>query len=107
VLGPEQLNVTPRLSPLVLESSVAVAVSEKVAREIGLADNQVIRGVIATRGGLIKLLINGQELGWASTKKFKQGDSIDFRVRTTANGKILLPISVELAKPLKTAPRVY
>ena len=103
MLGPEQLNVTPRLSPLVLESSVAVAVSEKVAREIGLADNQVIRGVIATRGGLIKLLINGQELGWASTKKFKQGDSIDFRVRTTANGKILLPISVELAKPLKTA----
>ena len=75
----------------------------KVAREIGLADNQVVRGVIAARGGLMKLLINGQELGWASTKKFKPGDSIDFRVRTTANGKTLLPISVELAKPLKTA----
>jgi hypothetical protein len=103
VLGPEQLNITPRLSPFLLESSAAVAVSEKVAREIGLADNHVVRGVIATRGGLIKLLMNGQELGWAATKKFKPGDSIDFRVRTTANGKILLPISVELAKPLKTA----
>ena len=103
MLGPEQLNITPRLSPLVLESSAAVAVSEKVAREIGLADNQVVRGVIAARGGLMKLLINGQELGWASTKKFKPGDSIDFRVRTTINGKTLLPISVELAKSLKTA----
>lgn len=103
MLGPEQLNITPRLSPLGLESSAAVAVSEKVAREIGLADNQVIRGVIAIRAGLTKLLMNGQELDWASTKKFKSGDSIDFRVRTTANGQTLLPISVELAKPLKTA----
>ncbi len=103
MLGPEQLNIAPRLSPLVLESSAAVAVSEKVAREIGLSDNQIIRGVIATRGGLLKLLMNGQELAWASTKKFKPGDNIDFRVRTTTNGNMLLPISVELAKPLKTA----
>ena len=55
MLGPEQLNIAPRLSPLVLESSAAVAVSEKVAREIGLSDNQIIRGVIATRGGFCLL----------------------------------------------------
>ena len=103
MLGPEQLNITPRLSPHVLESSPVVAVSEKVAREIGLADNQVIRGLIATRGGLMKLLINGQELGWAASKKFKPGDTIDFRVRTTVDGKTLLPISVELANSLRRA----
>jgi len=106
VLGPEQLNVTPRLSPVIVESSAAINVSEKMAREIGLSDNQIIRGVIATRGGLIKLLMNNRELAWTSTKKFKPGDGIDFRVRNSVNGKILQPISVEIAKPLTTANSV-
>jgi len=103
LLGPEQLNITPRLAPLTLESSAAITVSEKIAREIGLSDNQVVRGVIAARGGLMKLLVNDQELDWASNKKFKSGDSIDFRVRTTAQGALLLPLSIERAKPSKTS----
>ena len=102
-MGPEQLNIPPRFAPLISESSAAITVSEKIAREIGLSDNQVVRGVIAARGGLMKLLVNDQELDWASNKKFKLGDSIDFRVRTTTQGALLLPLSIDRATPSKTS----
>ncbi len=94
MLGPEQLNVVPRLSPVLMESVAAVRVSEQLARNLGLSDNQIVRGVIAARNGTVSLLLNNRELEWAAGKRFKDGDKIDFRVENTATGRILKPVAV-------------
>ncbi|MDG0968216.1 MAG: hypothetical protein P8O06_00085 [Porticoccaceae bacterium] len=100
MLGPEQLNMVPRLSPVSMESVTVVRVSEQLARDVGLADNQVIRGIIASRNGAAVLLLNNRELEWAAGKRFKEGDRIDFRVESTSNGKTLRPVAVHHAATL-------
>ena len=72
---------------------MAIRVSEKMARDLGLRDNQVIRGVIENRGDLLKLIINNREINWAGSKRFKSGDRIDFRVESSVYGRVLKPIS--------------
>ena len=112
MLGPEQLNMVPRLSPVSMESVAVVRVSEQLARDVGLADNQVIRGIIASRNGAAVLLLNNRELEWAAGKRFKEGDRIDFRVESTSNGKTLRPVAVHHAaipvagSAVATSPRL-
>jgi len=80
VLGPEQLNISSRPPPVPMEGIAAVRVSEQAAKALGLKDNQVVRGVIEDRGGLLKLVLNNRELDWDASKRFKPGERIDFRV---------------------------
>lgn len=93
MLGPEQLNFATRPTPIFLEGVVAVRVSEQMAKTLGLRDNQVIRGVIESRGGLLKLMFNSHEFDWAGTKGFKPGDRIDFRYERSVYGRSLRAIS--------------
>lgn len=99
MLGPEQLNVVPRVSPVLMESIATVRVSEQLAKSLGLNDNQIIRGVIAARNGTVSLLLNNRELEWAAGKRFKEGDKIDFRVENSATGRTLKPIAVHYFQP--------
>jgi hypothetical protein len=103
MLGPEQLNMVPRLSPVAMESVAVVRVSGQLARSLGLADNQVVQGVIAARNGALALLINNRELEWAAGKRFKDGDRIDFRVENSPAGRILRPVAVHHAPLSGTA----
>ena len=99
MLGPEQLNIASRpLAPL-SEGFTNLYVSEKVAKHIGLKDNQIIRGVVVGREGLLKVVINNQVLDLLVTRGLKVGDSIDFRVERGVDGKLLRPLGL---LPLET-----
>jgi len=94
MLGPEQVNLTARSSPIFLAGLVAVKISEQMARQLGLRDNQVVRGVIESRGDLLKLVLNNREINWSGSRRFRPGDKIDFRVMATERGSTLLPIKL-------------
>ena len=99
MLGPEQINFAPRPTPMFLEGVSAVRVTEQIAKAIGLRDNQIIRGVIEDRGGILKLVLNNRDFDWQGSKKFKPGDKIDFRVETSSQGRTLQPLASRDAKP--------
>ena len=92
MLGPEQINLSPRPPPVPMEGIAAARVSEQVAKAIGLRDNQIVRGIIEDRGGLLKLVLNNRELDWDDSRRFKPGDRIDFRVESSIYGRSLRPI---------------
>ena len=89
MLGPEQINFAPRPAPMMLDAAATIRVTEQVARGMGLRDNQIIRGVIEDRGGLLKLILNNREFNWPPIKKFKLGDQITFKISGAAGGKVL------------------
>ena len=68
MLGPEQVNLNARSSPIFLEGVVAIKITEQLAKQLGLRDNQIVRGVIENRGDLLKLVINNREIeDWKSS----------------------------------------
>ena len=75
MLGPEQLNFATRPTPIFLEGVVAVRVSEQMAKTLGLRDNQIIRGVLENRGGLLKLMFNNHAFDWAGSKRSRKWSS--------------------------------
>lgn len=75
-----------------MEGIAAARVSEQVAKAIGLKDNQIVRGIIEERGGLLKLVLNNRELDWDASKRFKPRDRIDFRVESSIYGRSLRPV---------------
>ena len=93
MLGPEQLNFATRPTPIFLEGVVAVRVSEQMAKTLGLRDNQIIRGVLENRGGLLKLMFNNHAFDWAGSKSFKLGDRVDFRYEKSVYGRSLRAIN--------------
>ena len=104
MLGPEQLNFATRPTPIFLEGVVAVRVSEQMAKNVGLRDNQIIRGVIENRNGLLKLMFNNQEFEWSASKNFKPGDKIDFRYESSVYGRSLRAISQAPTPGISSAP---
>ena len=104
MLGPEQLNFATRPTPIFLEGVVAVRVSEQMAKNLGLRDNQIIRGVIENRNGLLKLMFNNEEFEWSASKNFKPGDKIDFRYESSVYGRSLRAISQAPTPGISSAP---
>ena len=92
MLGPEQINLSPRLTPIFLEGSASIPLSEPAAKALGLKDGQIIQAVIAARGALLKLILNNKELEWPGSSRFKPGDKLDFRVETRIFGRTLVLI---------------
>jgi hypothetical protein len=82
-----------------LEGAASIRVTEQLAKVIGLSDNQIIRGVIEDRGGMLKLVLNNRDFEWQASRKFKPGDKIDFRVETSNQGKVLQPLVSQDTKP--------
>ena len=103
VLGPEQINFSTRPTPMFLEGVSAVRITEQAAKAIGLRDNQIVRGVIEDRGGILKLVLNNRDFDWRASKNFKPGDKIDFRVETSSQGRTLQPLVSSDAKPALAA----
>ena len=92
MLGPEQLNLSSRPTPIFLEGSASVALTQPAAKDLGLKDGQIIHAVIAARGALLKLIVNNKELEWPGSSRFKPGDKLDFRVETSILGRSLVLI---------------
>jgi len=104
VVGPEKLIFSICQQKNFLEGVVAVRVSEQMAKNLGLRDNQVIRGVLEDRGGLLKLMFNNYELDWPANKRFKAGDRVDFRYESSVYGRSLRPISQPPTSPSTATP---
>ena len=99
MLGPEQINLSPRLTPIFLEGSASIPLSDPAAKALGLKDGQIIQAVIAARGALLKLILNNKELEWPGSSRFKPGDKLDFRVETSIFGRSL----VLIGRPMTSA----
>ena len=98
VLGPELINFTVRPTPIFLEGSASIQLTQQAARDLGLKDGQVVQGVIAARGDLLKLLVNNQELDWPASGRFNAGDKLDFRVEQSIFGRALVPLGRPVAR---------
>ena len=106
MLGPELINLTARPTPIFLEGSAAIQLTQQAAKDLGLKDGQIVQGVIAARGDLLKLLINNKELVWPGSSRFKLGDKLDFRVDSSIFGRSLVPIRGLTTSPGNTPPAI-
>ena len=93
MLGPEQINVAQRPTPIFLEGTAPVRITEEVALQLGLKDSQTVRAVIENRGDLLRLIMNQRDMNWTSASRFKPGDKINLRVSFSSGGVILTPVS--------------
>lgn len=106
MLGPELINLTARPTPIFLEGSAAIQLTQQAAKDLGLKDGQIVQGVIAARGDLLKLLINNKELEWPGSSRFKLGDKLDFRLDSSIFGRSLVPIRGLTTSPGNTPPAI-
>ena len=93
MLGTEQVNLIPRMATPLLEGVESIRITDQVAKSMGLQDNQIVRGVIEDRQGIIRLILNNRDFELKSNKKFKPGDAINFRVQNAKSGVTLNPVS--------------
>jgi len=98
------MNFALRPTPIFLEGVVAVKISEQMAKEFGLRDNQVVRGILQDRSGILKLILNNREFDWTGGKRFKAGDNINFRVESSVYGRSLKAISATTAPAVTASP---
>ena len=95
MLGTEQVNLIPRTITPLLEGVESIRVTDQVAKSMGLVDNQIVRGVVEDRQGLARLILNNRDFELKSSKKFKPGDVIEFRVKQSRSGMTLQAVSTE------------
>ena len=95
MLGTEQVNLIPRMITPLLEGVESIRVTDQVAKSMGLVDNQIVRGVVEDRQGLARLILNNRDFELKSSKKFKPGDVIEFRVKQSRSGITLQAVSTE------------
>ena len=103
MLGTEQVNLIPRMITPLLEGVESIRVTDQVAKSMGLVDNQIVRGVVEDRQGLARLILNNRDFELKSSKKFKPGDVIEFRVKQSPSGMTLQasqPNQPQLQAPL-------
>ena len=93
MLGTEQVNLIPRMITPLLEGVESIRVTDQVAKSMGLVDNQIVRGVVEDRQGLARLILNNRDFELKSSKKFKPGDVIEFRVKQSRSGMTLQAVS--------------
>ena len=96
MLGTEQVNLIPRMATPLLEGVESIRITDQVAKSMGLQDNQIVRGVIEDRQGIIRLILNNRDFELKSNKKFKPGDAINFRVQNTKSGVTLNPVGNDI-----------
>ncbi len=97
MLGPEQVNFAVRPTPIFLEGTVSIDITEDVARDLSLRDGQIVRAVVGMRGeelrlsiGNRELVIGNRDLATVIGEQLKTGDKIDLRV--TNNSTLLQPL---------------
>jgi len=103
MLGPELINLIARPTPIFLEGSASIQLTQQAAKDLGLKDGQIVQGVLAARGDLLKLVLNNKELEWSGSNRFKPGDKLDFRVETNLFGRALIPLA-RAARSLASVP---
>jgi hypothetical protein len=103
-LGPEQIGAVPRPLPIFLEGR-ALVLAPPVAQELGLRAGQVIELVSALVDGRARLLFGDRALQLPGQPPFPPGDRRSFRLRGTAQGLALEPLSAPPRGAPAPAPR--
>lgn len=96
VLGIEQSNPLSRINPIVVDNN-AVRITEPVARDLGLQDGEIVKGIVRQDGDALKLVLNGLPLLLSEGHGFKSGDTPTFRIVQTEAGLLLQPLRQPLS----------
>lgn len=93
VLGIDQTN--PALRPTLLTAdTTALRLAEPQARELGLRDGQVVKGLVAADGESLKLVLNGLAFELPAASSLARGDSPLFRAVQSPGGWLLKPLPI-------------
>ena len=102
MLGPELLNMTLRPTPIFLEGTASLRIDQPGPRELGLANFQVVKGLVSIDRGQLFINLAGiaQPLLAPEFLKRYAGQSIFFRVQLTPDGATTLrPVPAPAATP--------
>ena len=102
MLGPELLNMTVRPTPIFLEGTASLRIDQPGPRELGLANFQVVKGLVSIDRGQLFINLAGvaQPLLAPDFLKRYAGQSIFFRVQLTPDGAtVLRPVPAPAATP--------
>ena len=102
MLGPELLNMTVRPTPIFLEGTASLRIEQPGPRELGLANFQVVTGLVSIDRGQLFINLAGVAQPLLAPDFFKRyaGQSINFRVRVTPDGATILhPVPTTAATP--------
>lgn len=91
LLGIEQSTPPSRINPIVADNN-ALRMTEPVARDLGLQDGEIVKGIVRQDGDALKLLLNGLPVLLPQGHGFKPGDNPIFRVVQTEAGLLLQPM---------------
>ena len=102
MLGPELLNMTVRPTPIFLEGTASLRIDQPGSRELGLANFQVVKGLVSIDRGQLFINLAGVAQPLLAPDFFKRyaGQSLFFRVQLTPDGAtILRPVPAPAATP--------
>jgi len=95
--GPEALGVAGgKPLPIYLEGRL-IPVQEAVGRELGLRFNEVVRGVVETRGETLLLKLHGKEVELPAQLRFRPGEVLWLRYTEMGRGMVLVPTANQSA----------
>ncbi|NCA16084.1 MAG: flagellar hook-length control protein FliK [Betaproteobacteria bacterium] len=104
--GPEAIGLAGgRLNPIYLEGRL-LPVFEQVGRELDLAPNQVVSGVVESRAEGLVLLLRGQAIELGPQSRLRPGDVVSARVVETPNGLALSPLPPPAASQAQAADSI-
>jgi hypothetical protein len=92
MLGPELLNLTVRPTPIFLEGTASLRIDQPGPRELGLANFQVVKGLVSIERGQLYINLAGVAQPLLAPDLFKRfaGQNLYFRVQLTPDGATIL-----------------
>jgi len=92
MLGPELLNMSVRPTPIFLEGTASLRIDQPGPRELGLANFQVVKGLVSIDRGQLFINLAGVNQPLLAPEYFKRylGQQLFFRVQLTPDGATVL-----------------
>lgn len=109
MLGPELLNMTVRPTPIFLEGTASLRIDQPGPRELGLANFQVVKGLVSIERGQLFINLAGVNQPLLAPEYFKRylGQQLFFKVQLTPDGATVLrpvPAPSPSPAPAPTSP---
>jgi hypothetical protein len=102
MLGPELLNMTVRPTPIFLEGTASLRIDQPGPRELGLANFQVVKGLVSIERGQLFINLAGVNQPLLAPEYFKRylGQQLFFKVQLTPDGAtVLRPVPTPSPSP--------
>lgn len=102
MLGPELLNMTVRPTPIFLEGTASLRIDQPGARELGLVNFQVVKGLVSIERGQLFINLAGVNQPMLAPEYFKRylGQQLFFKVQLTPDGAtVLRPVPAPSPSP--------